>query len=140
MQRRIVFIVNAICKCPANLTLSTSLPVELFHTTRATIYLRDRQRFALLDWPVYRGGGEGGCVAARHTTQSLWVFALDAWGDVKREGHTPPILSKRSFLCFSFQGCVRARARACADTGIFALAKQGSRIDLCDCDEFGIVI
>lgn len=30
--------------------------------------------------------------------------------------------------------CVRA------DTGIFTLAKQGSCIDLCDCDEFGIVI
>lgn len=30
--------------------------------------------------------------------------------------------------------CVRA------DTGIFALAKQGSCIDSCDCDEFGIVI
>lgn len=28
----------------------------------------------------------------------------------------------------------------CADTGIFTLAKQGSCIDLCDCDEFGIVI
>lgn len=67
----------------------------------------------------------------------MWVFALVALGVAKREGHTFP--PKQAYLCsvFPFRSGLSC---VCADTGIFTLAKQGSCIDLCACDEFGIVI
>lgn len=65
------------------------------------------------------------------------VCALVLLGDVKREGQTfPP-----NKLCFSFQGWIVVCVCVCVCRHWhFTLAKQGGCIDLCDCDEFGIVI
>lgn len=140
MQRRIVFIVNVIFKCPANLTLSTSLLVEHFSTTRPTIYSRDRQRFALFGWAVYRGGGKVVVLQQRGAQHKACGSLPSMRGEMLsvKDTRFPSFLSG-PFSAFPSR-VVYVCARACADTGIFALAKQGSCIDLCDCDEFGIVI
>lgn len=87
---------------------------------------------------LFTGPGCYGSAYREHNRwESLWVIALVALGNAKREGHRAG--PKHAHLCsvFRFRGRLSC---VCADTGIFTLAKQGSCIDLCDCDEFGIVI
>lgn len=135
MQRRIVFIVNAIFKCLPN-PAPVSFLLVLFYSEVLLLYnkhtgliksLPKGNDFLILsqgarvcEWGPRQGKPVGLCPSC-----------------IKREGH--PLRTGPAYLCSVFRfrsglSCV------CTDTGIFTLAKQGSCIDLCDCDEFGIVI
>ncbi len=150
MQRRIVFIVNAIFKCLPNLTLLASFLLVQLYNEAAYLFIQSYVRFKMLRvqkdtqrLKLFTGPGCCGSAWEEHNRwESLWVFALVEMLSVK-DTQPPPPQSRPISALFFVSGvdchvCVCVCVRA--DTGIFTLAKQGSCIDLCDCDEFGIVI
>jgi len=146
MQRRIVFIVNAIFKCLPNLTFPASLLLVQLYSEAACLYSSRLIRGVILKCPEYvwkalclLGLGDIGLHMKKSKIGRGARVSSPSLFSVKDTQSTPPN-RPISTLFFLSRVDRHVCVCVCADTGIFALAKQGSCIDLCDCDEFGIVI